>query len=237
MKIPEIVNGKVVRFSLNQRIQHVVLLVSMIVLTLTGLALWYHDSWFGRLIIFLEGGIQMRGTIHRIFAIILIGLCIYHLIYLLFSEEGHAQLMKIKPRTKDFRDAVHFVRFNLGNEQQRPKFDWFDFRQKFQYWGVMFGSMLMIFTGFILWFETASMAVFPKWIFDLTAIVHGYDGLLIFLMLFVWHLYNVHLSPGCFPMNRTWITGTLSMDELKEHHPLEYERVVKESSETPESKD
>lgn len=237
MKILQIKNGKVVRFSLNQRIQHVVLMVSMIVLTLTGLALWYHDSWFGRLIILLEGGIETRGTIHRIFAVVLIGLCVYHLLYLLFIEEGHAQLMKIKPKVKDFSDTMNAVRFNLGNSQVKPKFDWFDFRQKFQYWGVMFGSALMIFTGLILWFETQSMAVLPKSVLDLTTIVHGYEGVLIFLVLFLWHLYNVHLSPDRFPMNRTWISGTLTLDELKEHHPLEYERLMKEASDRPKTKD
>lgn len=209
----------------------------MIVLTLTGLALWYQDSWFGRFIIFLEGGIKTRGIIHRIFAVVLIGLCIYHLFYLLFSEEGHAQLMKVKPKVKDFSDAVNIVRFNLGNVPVKPKFDWFDFRQKFQYWGVMFGSMLMIFTGLILWFETQSMAVLPKWVLDLTVVVHGYEGLLIFLLLFLWHLYNVHLSPEWFPLNRSWITGTISLDELKEYHPLEYKRLMKEASDRPKSED
>jgi cytochrome b subunit of formate dehydrogenase len=237
MKIPQIENGKVVRFSLNQRIQHAVLLVSMIVLTLTGLALWYQDSWFGRLMIFLEGGIETRGTIHRISAIVLIGLCFYHLLYLLLTEEGHAQLMKIKPRVGDFSDFLNTVRFDLGNERVKPKFDWFDFRQKFQYWGVMIGSAFMIFTGLILWFETQSMAIFPKWALDLTAVVHGYEGLLIFLVLFVWHLYNVHLSPDRFPMNRTWITGTITLDELKEHHPMEYERLVQEASDIAKTRE
>ncbi|MFQ5750529.1 MAG: formate dehydrogenase subunit gamma [bacterium] len=237
MKIPEIENGKVMRFSLNERIQHGILMVSMIILTLTGLALWYHDSWLGRLVIFLEGGIKTRGTIHRLFAAILIGLCIYHLLYLLFTEEGHAQLMKIKPKSKDFRDAVNTIRFNLGNAAAKPKFGWFDFRQKFQYWGVMFGSGFMIFTGLILWFETQAMAVLPKWVLDLTAVVHGYEGLLIFLVLFLWHLYVVHVNPERFPINRTWIHGTISLDELKEHHTLEYEHLMKEASGGIKSKD
>lgn len=235
MQIPQIENGKVVRFSLNQRIQHLVLIVTMIILVVTGLALWCQDSWFGRLMIFLEGGIETRGTIHRISAIVLIGLCIYHLLYLLLIEEGHAQLMKIKPKVRDFSDLLNTVRFNLGNDRVKPKFGWFDFRQKFQYWGVMIGSAFMTLTGLILWFETQSMAIFPKWILDLTAVVHGYEGLLIFLVLFVWHLYNVHLSPDRFPMNQTWITGTITLDELKEHHPMEYERLMQEASDIPKT--
>jgi cytochrome b subunit of formate dehydrogenase len=236
VRLPRIEDGRVVRFPLSQRIQHAVLLVSMLVLSITGLALWYHNSWFGRLVISIEGGMATRGIIHRVFAIVLIGLCAYHLLYLLFSEEGHAQLMRMKPRAKDFKDAVDTVRFNLGNLEAKPKFDWFDFRQKFQYWGVVLGSAVMVFTGLILWFETQSMAVMPKWVFDLTAVVHGYEGLLIFLVLFLWHMYNVHLSPGRFPMSRTWLSGTISLDELKEHHPLEYERLVGETSESLEAR-
>jgi len=228
---PIIKNEKVVRFTLNERIQHWILLTCMIVLSLTGLALKFHDSWFGKIVIALEGGMEARGTIHRVFAVILMALVVYHVFYLLFSEKGHAQFIKGAPRLKDFQDFYGTLRYYLGITDETPKFGWFDFRQKFQYWGVAAGSVIMIFTGLVLWFETQSMAVMPKWIFDLTAIVHGYEGLILFLVLFLWHMYVVHLSPENFPMNRTWLSGEISLDKLKEHHALEYERLVKERPE------
>jgi cytochrome b subunit of formate dehydrogenase len=94
--------------------------------------------------------------------------------------------------------------------------------QKLQYWGAGIGSLMMIATGFVLWFHTQAMAVVPKWVVDVTTIVHGYEGLILFLLLFGWHLYIVHLSPGNFPMQRTFLTGRITAGRLWREHRLEY---------------
>ena len=215
----------VVRLSRSMRIQHGLLALSMIMLSLTGLALRYHDSWFGKLVIKLEGGFATRGILHRIFAILLIGVALYHAYYVVFTEEGHRELMKIKPTAKDFRDFWMYLKHNLFGYPELPRFGKYDFRQKFQYWGVVAGSWIMAITGFVLWFESAAMAVLPKWFIDATLIFHGYQGLLIFLVLFLYHLYNVHLNPDDFPMSRVWIDGRISREKLKKYHPLEYEEL------------
>lgn len=228
--VDEGVNGhtEVTRFSLNFRIQHIVLFTSLIVLGVTGLSLMFHDNWLAALIIRLEGGVQTRGTIHRIAAIVLIGVSIYHVFYVLLSESAHREFMKLKPTTKDFRDLFQMVKFYLGMADEPPKFDKFDYMQKFQYGGVVVGLAIMIFTGFILWFETLSMAIMPKWVIDVTFVVHGYEGLLAFLVLFLWHMYIVHLNPTVFPMDKSWLTGKISMKDLKEKHALEYRKIVEE---------
>ncbi len=224
------------RLSKNIRIQHIILMVSMIILSITGLALKYHDTWLGRLILDFEGGFAARGTIHRTFAVILILLGIYHMYYVLLTEEGHRELMKIKPTWKDFKDFWQYLQYNLFGKNGLPKVGKYDFRQKFQYWGVIAGYWVMVITGFILWFESASMAVLPKWLIDVTLIFHGYEGLLIFLILFLYHLYNVHLNPDNFQMSNVWITGKISVERLKKEHPLEYEELFgSESSSTEEA--
>jgi len=91
---------------------------------------------------------------------------------------------------------------------------------------VVAGSMSMIVTGFILWFENQSMAVLPKWIIDITKVIHGYEGTLLFILLFLWHIYNVHFNPTVFPMDMSWLSGKISLKELKKRHPIEYERIV-----------
>ncbi len=216
---------EVVRFSKNILIQHIILMTSMIMLSITGLALKYSDSWLGRLFIKLEGGLETRGIIHRTFAVILILLGVYHLLYVMFTEEGHRELMKIRPTWKDFKDFWQYLGYSLFGKGSMPKVGKYDFRQKFQYWGVIVGFWVMVLTGFILWFGSAAMAVFPKWVIDTTFIFHGYGGLLIFLILFLYHLYNVHLNPDHFPMSKTWLTGRISIEELRREHPLEYEEL------------
>lgn len=69
------------------------------------------------------------------------------------------------------------------------------------------------------------MILVPKWAVDVAQIVHSYEALLAFLAILIWHLYHVHLNPEVFPMSRVWLTGKISEQELKEHHPLEYERL------------
>jgi cytochrome b subunit of formate dehydrogenase len=217
---------EVARFSLNFRVQHIILFTSLIVLGITGLSLMFHDNWFAALIIRLEGGVETRGTIHRLAATVLICVSIYHVFYVLLTESAHKEFMKLKPKGKDFRDFYQMIKFDLGKSDEAPEFEKFDYKQKFQYGGVVVGLAIMIFTGFILWFETLSMAIMPKWVIDVTFVVHGYEGLWAFMVLFVWHMYNVHFNPTVFPMDKSWITGKISMTDLKEKHPLEYQEIV-----------
>lgn len=215
---------EVMRLSLNERVQHGVLLACLLVLMATGLALRYADTWFGRAVIGIEGGMEARGLLHRLAALGLMLLWVYHVLYAIFTERGHRQLMAILPRVQDWRDLVATLRFRLGLIPEPPQFGWFDFRQKFQYWAVALGVTAMVPTGLVLWFESESMAVMPKWVIDVAQLVHSGEGLLLFFVLFLWHLYDAHLRPGVFPMDRTWLTGRLSQAQLKERHRLEYER-------------
>jgi cytochrome b subunit of formate dehydrogenase len=219
---------EVERFTLHERLQHVLLFASTVVLFVTGFSLLFHDVWIGRWLLWLEGGVRGRGLIHRWAAVVLTGTCGYHLLYILFTERGHAQFMAMRPRWQDARDIWQTVRLNLGRTTERPAFDRFDYRQKFQYYAYFLASVTMVLSGLALWFATEAMAVMPKWVFDLLAVVHGRESLVIFLVLFVWHLYDVHLRPEVFPMDWSWITGRISLAELQERHPLEYERLRKQ---------
>jgi len=212
----------VLRFTVGERVQHWALLVTLTVLALTGLALFAHGTWLGRTLIALEGGMEARGTLHRVFAVALMALAAWHFLYTVFTERGHRQLMELLPRGRDFADAAGLVAYYLGRRASPPEFGRYTPLQKLQYWGAGLGSLLMIFTGLLLWFHTQTMAVVPKWVVDVTAIVHGYEGLILFLLLFGWHLYIVHLSPGNFPMQRTFLTGRIDRARMWREHRREY---------------
>ena len=218
-------SGDPLRLSVNERIQHAVLMLCVIVLVTSGLALRFADTWFGRAVIALEGGMEVRGFLHRAAAVGLMLLWAYHALYAVFTRRGHDQLMAVLPRIQDVRDLVTSLRYNLGAGAEAPRFARFDFRQKFQYWAVALGVWSMTVTGLALWFESAAMAVMPKWVFDVAQVLHGGEGVLIFVVLFVWHIYDTHLRPGVFPMDRTWLTGRLTTEEMKLRYPLEFERL------------
>ncbi len=220
----------VLRLTLNERLQHALLMLSTLVLLVTGFSLLFHDVWIGRWLLWLEGGVAGRGLIHRAAAAVLMLVCVWHLLYILFTERGHAQFMLMRPRWRDVRDFAQMVRVNLGRPVERPAFDRFDYRQKFQYYAFFLASASMVLSGLVLWFATEAMAVMPKWLFDLVAVLHGRESILIFLLLFVWHLYDVHLRPEVFPMDWSWITGRISLADLQTRHRAEYERLRRAGS-------
>jgi formate dehydrogenase subunit gamma len=215
----------ILRFNLSERIQHIVLFITLIVLLVTGLSLKYHDTWFGKFVIGLEGGYQNRGKIHIVFAFVLMLLGVFHFLYIIFSDKGHSEISHIKYRKKDFQDFKKSFKYNFRISNEKPLFARYNLAQKFQYWGVIIGCALMIFTGIILFLKVWGIGmIVPKWLWDVTNIVHSYEGMLIFIVLFAWHIYDVHISPDVFPMSKIWLTGKISKDKLKADHPLEYEK-------------
>jgi cytochrome b subunit of formate dehydrogenase len=149
-------------------------------------------------------------------------LAVWHAAYVIFSERGHRQFMAMLPRRSDWTDIRAMLAYYLGRRDELPAFSRFNPIQKLQYWGAGLGSALMIVTGLVLWTHTTAMTVLPKWFLDLTVIVHGYEGLILFLVLFGWHLYIVHLAQGNFPLQRTFIDGRISRERLWREHRREY---------------
>ncbi len=213
------------RMSLMFRIQHGLIMVSLLLLAVTGFELMYHENWLSRFLIDLEGGILNRGIIHRAAAAATMAQLVFHAFYMLFTREGKVELKEFWLTRKDFADFLQAIRFNLGMDKEYPRFGKYGYKEKFQYWGATIGIFLISVTGLILWFETFSMKFLPKVMLDLTLVIHGYQGLLIFVILLFWHLYIVHLHPSVFPMNLAWLTGKVDAEWLREEHPLEYEKL------------
>ncbi|MGZ8432077.1 MAG: formate dehydrogenase subunit gamma [Candidatus Deferrimicrobiaceae bacterium] len=213
------------RMSVLFRMQHMLLIISLLVLAVTGFALMYHENRLAQVLISLEGGVMSRGIIHRLAAVFLMAQLVYHAFYMLFSREGKRELKEVWLTRRDFDDFLLAMRFNLGMGNEYPRFGKYGYKEKFQYWGATTGVFLISVTGVILWAETISMKFLPKFVLDLTLIIHGYQGLLIFIILLFWHLYIVHLHPSVFPMNPAWLTGKVDAEWLRAEHPAEYEKL------------
>jgi cytochrome b subunit of formate dehydrogenase len=210
------------------RIQHILLIILLSVLCLTGFAILFHRTGMGRALVELEGGVVLRGLLHRAAALCLLLLCVYHLYYIFLSREGKVEFKNLAMKRKDLQDFTGVMRFNMTLTDTYPEMDRYSYREKFQYWGVGAGIFIMIGTGIMLWFESATMSIFPKWMMDVILIVHGYDGLIIFLILLLWHMYNVHLSSGRFPMSTTWLTGKADLGQIRRERTLFYKKLTGE---------
>lgn len=219
---------EILRFTLNQRIQHLILLLCVVVLAVTGLEVKFHYQSWAQTLIALEGGFAARGKIHRYLAFILMGLTGWHFLWIMFTQKGHREFLNYLPRWGDFTDVWNTVLYYFGKKPEFPPLGRFTPVQKFQYMAVSGGIMIMILTGLFMWFETQSMAVFPKWVLDTCRQVHGWEATFIFGVLLIWHIYHVHLSAGHFPMSWVWITGRIKVSHLKTEHPLEYQQLLAE---------
>lgn len=215
----------ITRINLQLRVQHCALMVSVTLLILTGLALLYRDSAFGRFLIALEGGFEARGTIHRVAAGLLIITALYHFLYIVFSRTGHEEFMQMLLRVQDFKDYGAALLYDVGLRNEKPQLDRYSYREKFQYWAFAFFVLIMIVSGFILWFHDWFFGLLPKWAFDVAIAVHSGTGTLILIVLTLWHLYLVHVSPGRFPIDWSFWDGKISEKQLQQEHPLEYKRL------------
>jgi len=59
---------------------------------------------------------------------------------------------------------------------------------------------------------------------EMMRLSHPHEALLALLVIAFWHWYNVHLAPGRFPMQWTFLTGKITREHQIEEHFLEYLR-------------
>ncbi len=214
------------RFTLNERLQHFVLLLSFTVLMITGFSLMFPISIWTTIIIRFLGGFYWRGIIHRIAALVFIGLSVYHFCYLLLTRRGREQFRELLPGWYDFRDFLQMIRYYVGLEKARPKFGRYSYPEKAEYWALVWGSIVMIVTGLLLWGMAQTIGAAGKLAFDIARVIHGYEAILAALALIVFHFYNVHLNPDDFLFkNLTWLNGKISREKMEKEHPLELEKL------------
>jgi len=214
------------RLSLNQRAQHIFLIISFTLLIVTGMPVLFAGAPASGAVVRSMGGMTARAWLHRLGAVMLIGVCVYHFFYVLYSKKGRDDFAELVPGLKDANDAFQMLKYYFGLSMEKPRFGRFNYIEKFEYLAMGWGSVVMIVTGFVLWFQDQAMVILPKWVLDIANIVHGYEAVLAFLAIVIWHFYHVHFNPEVFPMTRVWLTGRISEHELKENHPLEYEKIV-----------
>jgi cytochrome b subunit of formate dehydrogenase len=219
----------VVRFDIHQRVQHWFMLTGVILLGVTGWPLRGagdpQAAAYSASFMKLFGGAEGAALWHRIGAVLIIISAAYHLFYLTFLAAQKRLPFSMLPVPKDALDVRDNILFMLGLRKERPKFDRYMYLEKFDYWAVFWGIVMMVGTGFIYWFPAFFASWSPSWLVTAALIIHGEEATLAILFLFTVHFYNVHLKPSIFPMNWAWLNGRISVEMLKHEHPLEYERL------------
>ena len=216
-----------------ERLQHLLLLTSFFTLVYTGFALKFPESWPFAWLARLEGGYAWRSLIHRGAAIVMLAATALHAGYA-FTQRGRGTLLALLPRFKDVKDLFENLLYLAGKRPSPPAFERFGYIEKSEYWALVWGTVVMTVTGFVLWFENQSLQYLAKWVLDLATLVHYYEAWLAFLAILVWHIYQNVLNPDVYPMNWTWISGKIGEEQLRHEHSAEWARIVAAEREAAE---
>jgi len=218
------------RFDLHLRIQHIGMFTSFIVLTITGLPIKFEQNLISQWIVSIFGGFDNLFAVHLFAGAVMLVDFVYHLLYLVIYPMVTKKLsLAILPKGKDFFDVIHDVQYLLGLRKDPPKFDRYTYKEKFDYWAVFWGMAIMGGSGLMMWFPQIFTRYMPRWVIDSTRYAHTDEAILAISAIFIWHFFNSHFSPRFFPMNHVWYRGTITREEMEEDHPLELERLDKES--------
>ncbi|MBZ0300912.1 MAG: c-type cytochrome [Anaerolineae bacterium] len=209
------------RFTPAQRFEHIVLLVSFTGLALTGLPQKFSAEAWAQSMITALGGIESVRIIHRFLATLLMAEAIYHggvITYKLFVLGQRATMI---PTLRDLWDLRDWILFNLGLKAEHPHLPRFNFGEKAEYLAVVWGTLVMVLTGFMLWNPIATTRFLPGEAIPSARAAHGGEALLAVLAIVIWHMYNVHLKR----FNRSMFTGKISREAMEEEHAEELEAI------------
>lgn len=214
----ELRSPRVPRFSRFETVEHMLLLLSFFTLVFTGFALKYADSGWVRFTENLGLSEALRGLIHRIAAVVMMAVSVSHTVYLFFTKRGRRDIRSLIPTLRDLREFGHNISFHLHRRKDRPLFSRFDYTEKMEYLALIWGTLVMVFTGFVLWFPTQFTRWFPGWIVEVSEVVHLYEAWLAFLAILIWHFFYVIFHPESHPLNLTWMDGKITVDHAMHKH-------------------
>ena len=208
----------VIRLSAIEVIQHWLLMLAFVVLALTGFALKYDQSWWARLLFGWEGGFTVRGIIHRVAGCVLIFVSLWHIGYL-FGTRGRHWLRDMIVSRKDIVEVKDSALYFVGMREKPVRFGRFSYREKGEYWALVWGAIIMSVTGLLLWFDNQVAPFLPKGFLQVALVIHYYEAWLATLAILVWHIYGTVFRSAVTPMNPAWWSGKMPKAMYDEEHP------------------
>jgi len=223
--------SSVQRFTKLERAEHSAVAFLFILLVLTGIPQGYPSSSLAGSVIDFWGGIFSARFIHRVCGFTFVAMMVIHVVHGVFVTLRSHHRPAILPTPKDFMDIFESLRHHMGLGPA-PRFGKFDYGEKFEYWGLFLGGVLIGGTGILLVFPTFTTTYLPGVVLAAARVAHGYEATLAVLVVLIWHLWGVTFRPEVFPFDKSMLTGMMSIERLREEHGLEYDKLVAEHEKT-----
>jgi len=226
------------RFKRRHIFMHILVIVSFLGLSLTGLPLKFSDQAWAKVLMNLYGGSANAGFIHRCCAgitFVYFSMALFLSVHFLFIRKdlkgnvlqrlfGPDSLM---PNLRDINDVVGMVRWFLF-KGPKPKFERWTYWEKFDFIAVFWGMFAIGGSGLMLWFPEFFGHFLPGWAFNVATIIHSDEALLATGFIFSVHFFNTHGRPEKFPMDFVIFNGQMSKHEFIEERGDQWERYEKE---------
>lgn len=230
--------GDLPRYNIHIRIQHMLTFVTFLMLAFTGLPIAFIEHFWAAPLNAVLGGVDVTRVIHRTLAAAMVFAMVYHVITIFLGtaikikHKSFEILRSIIPTMKDARDFKADMLYFAGKTMQRPEMDKFMYKQKLHYFAAAFGNLIMVVSGSAFIFPEFWASIMPagaaSYFQEMMRLSHPHEALLALLVIAFWHWYNVHLAPGRFPMQWTFLTGKITREHQIEEHFLEYLRCLVE---------
>ncbi len=228
----EVGNKYIRRFSRNQRITHVFVIVSFILLALTGMMLKFAHMEWAKFLANVIGGVHTAGVLHRIGAVITFGYFGFHLTNLVkLKRKKRLSMMKfifgkdsLWFNKQDIIDFWATMKWFVG-KGPRPNYGRWTYWEKFDYLAVFWGVAIIGFSGLVLWFPVFFTRLIPGWVINVCQIIHSDEALLAVGFIFTIHFFNTHFRPEAFPMDTVIFTGHMPLEHFKHERPREYQEL------------
>jgi len=243
-KVRKQVGGKIyVRFRPVDRFCHFLVIISFLLLVVTGMPLKFYDTGWAQWMFSWMGGAVVAGVLHRLGAVITLIYFVVHLVSLAtrlwrarsrFREGGRFRLRRLlgfifgpdspMPNWQDLKDFWAHQKWFFGRGKQ-PQFDRWTYWEKFDYLAVFWGVAIIGFSGLVMWLPELFTRFLPGSIINVALIIHSDEALLAAGFIFTFHFFNVHFRVEKFPMDSVIFSGRISEEEMLHERRRMFDRL------------
>jgi len=205
------------RFTISERVEHWIFITSFIILGITGMVQRYSELPISKWIVTVVGGIENLRLIHHAAAVVTMLIVIYHIGALGYRVYVNRARLTMLPVLNDVTNVYNALLYYFGLRKDPPQQGRYTFEEKLEYWAVVWGTMIMAITGFMMWNPIATTRILPGQFIPAAKVAHSLEAVLAILAILIWHFYHVLIRH----LNKSMFSGKISEKEMLHDHPLE----------------